>query len=54
MNSCGLDPVELQEYFCLFLQGFLRSIDFISMFLNDRDAHVEFIWQPELLSFFGD
>ena len=53
MNSRGLDPVHLREYFCYFLQGFLKSIDFTSKFFNDRDGHVEFIWQRELQSFIG-
>ena len=53
MNSRGLEPVQLREYFCYCLQGFLKSIDFTSKFFNDRDGHVEFIWQRELLSFIG-
>ena len=54
MNSSGLDPVELREYPCEFLQSFLGSIELISRFLNDRDGHVEIIWQRELLSLIGD
>ena len=53
LNSSGLDPVELREYLCEFLQSFLGSIDFTSKFLDYRDGHVEFIWQRELLSFIG-